>query len=185
MIEQNERVTALYQHFLAIAHTSMADMPLNHSNITVETIGFRVVHDNTDANVTEPRALLGVLITPWAMNLVWLPTVYQALTQPVGAMVHHEFGDMAFDFIQAFDEALGAYQTCSLESPLESVLDQEQARWVALGVMSHLSQAMANPAKHAGTATRHPTTTVQHTPSALLAPTARPSLSRRRLLTGR
>ena len=60
MIEQNERVTALYQHFLAIAHTSMADMPLNHSNITVETIGFRVVHDNTDANVNEPRALLGV-----------------------------------------------------------------------------------------------------------------------------
>ncbi|MFW2177664.1 MULTISPECIES: [NiFe]-hydrogenase assembly chaperone HybE [unclassified Moraxella] len=184
MTEQHERVGVLYRHFVAIADTSMADMPLNHPNITVETIGFRVVCDNANINANESQGLLGVLITPWAMNLVWLPTVYQALTQPVGAIVQHEFGEMAFDFIQAFDDTLGAYQTCSLESPLESVPDQEQARWLALGVMSHLSQAMANPTKHDATTARH-STTAQHTPSIPITATDTPSLSRRRLFTGR
>ena len=56
-------VTALESAFRRIAATRMAGLPINHPLLAVEGVGFRLWQGKW----------LGVLVTPWAMNLVLLP----------------------------------------------------------------------------------------------------------------
>ena len=75
---------------------------------------------------------LGVLITPWFMNLILAPRDIAAwpMIKP-GDKQCHRFPAGAYDFIAAHDGVAGDYQMCSLFSPLLHFDDQETARLVA------------------------------------------------------
>jgi [NiFe] hydrogenase assembly HybE family chaperone len=76
---------------------------------------------------------LGVLVTPWFMNLILAPcdaTVWTSLKS--GEKRSYLFPAGAFDFIGAHDDVAGEYQMCSLFSPLLHFDDQETARLVAV-----------------------------------------------------
>jgi len=75
---------------------------------------------------------LGVLITPWFMNLILAPRDIAAwpVIKP-GDKQCHRFPAGAYDFIAAYDGVAGDYQMCSLFSPLLHFDDQETARLVA------------------------------------------------------
>jgi len=75
---------------------------------------------------------LGVLVTPWFMNLILAPNDAAAWTHvaPGHKRVYH-FPAGAYDFIGACDDVAGEYQMCSLFSPLLHFDDQETARLVA------------------------------------------------------
>jgi [NiFe] hydrogenase assembly HybE family chaperone len=75
---------------------------------------------------------LGVLVTPWFMNLILAPrdTVAWTPLDP-GAKRSYVFPAGTYDFIGACDDIAGAYQMCSLFSPLLHFDDQETARLVA------------------------------------------------------
>ena len=75
---------------------------------------------------------LGVLLTPWFMNLIVTPR--DVATWPslkAGEKRCYQFPAGAYEFIVARDDVAGEYQMCSLFSPLLQFDDQETARLVA------------------------------------------------------
>ncbi len=105
----------------------MRDLPLLQDALAVEAIGFR----------RSGGARVGVLITPWAMNLLRLP---DGDAIPEGNVGTRELPRGPVDFIGARDEGIGAYETCSLFSPMHRFENQEAARAVAFETLSLLLQ---------------------------------------------
>jgi [NiFe] hydrogenase assembly HybE family chaperone len=75
---------------------------------------------------------LGVLVTPWCINLMLLPRETSGWTSlPQGKTLRYRFPAGDYDFISSRDEAIGEYQMCSLISPLLDIPDHATAREVA------------------------------------------------------
>lgn len=75
---------------------------------------------------------LGVMVTPWFINLMLLPRDPAGWTSlPQGKKLRYRFPAGDYDFISSVDEAVGEYQMCSLISPLLDIPDQATAREVA------------------------------------------------------
>jgi [NiFe] hydrogenase assembly HybE family chaperone len=75
---------------------------------------------------------LGVLVTPWFMNLMLAPgdiSLWQPLAQ--GEKRSYAFPAGTYEFIGAFEETAGEYQLCSLFSPVLEFEDHATARCVA------------------------------------------------------
>jgi [NiFe] hydrogenase assembly HybE family chaperone len=75
---------------------------------------------------------LGVLVTPWFMNMILAPrdaTAWMPLRP--GEKRSYMFPAGAYDFIGVHEDVAGEYQMCSLFSPLLHFDDQETARLVA------------------------------------------------------
>lgn len=75
---------------------------------------------------------LGVMVTPWFMNLMLLPrdpARWQPL--PSGAKRAYVFPAGSFEYISAREASIGEYLSCSLFSPLLEFEDHASARMVA------------------------------------------------------
>ena len=85
---------------------------------------------------------LGVMVTPWFMNLMLLPRD-PAAWRPLlpGAKRCYAFPAGTYEFIGATDAAVGDYQACSLFSPLLYFADHASARLVA----THAREALFDP----------------------------------------
>jgi [NiFe] hydrogenase assembly HybE family chaperone len=75
---------------------------------------------------------LGVMVTPWFMNLTLVPAD-PAAWRPLalGAKRRYRFPAGDYEFIGAQDAAIGEYQVCSLFSPMQDFADHATARLVA------------------------------------------------------
>jgi [NiFe] hydrogenase assembly HybE family chaperone len=75
---------------------------------------------------------LGVMLTPWFMNLTLTPRD-PAAWRPLlpGAKRRYRFPAGDYEFVGARDDAIGEYQVCSLFSPLLEFDDHQTARFVA------------------------------------------------------
>lgn len=128
MNEEAQAVRAqLEEVFGRIRRERMQDLPLLHEGLAVEAIGFRRSGD----------ARVGVLITPWSMNLLRLPDDEPI---PVGKVGTRDLPRGPVDFIGAREEGIGAYETCSLFSPMHQFESQDAARAVAFETLSLLLQ---------------------------------------------
>lgn len=127
-------VARLVARFQAIAATRMAGVPILHPGLHVEAVGFAPASEGDDA------ALVGVLITPWSMNLLRLP-LGAGPVAPAGVARWRPLGDGAVEFIGAQDEVLGAYEQCSLFSPMGGFRDQAHARETAEAALTMLRPA--------------------------------------------
>jgi [NiFe] hydrogenase assembly HybE family chaperone len=118
---------------------------------------------------------LGVLITPWFMNLMLMPRL-RPQWQPVPEREsrHWVFPAGVFEFIGAVDPEVGDYQACSLFSPMFEFANQAGAHDTAVAALNTLfePQPSAPPAPQA----------TQPTPQAVPEATARPELSKRAFL---
>jgi [NiFe] hydrogenase assembly HybE family chaperone len=75
---------------------------------------------------------LGVMVTPWCINLMLLPRDASAWTSlPQGEKLRYRFPAGDYDFISSRDETVGEYQMCSLISPVLEIPDHAAAREVA------------------------------------------------------
>lgn len=124
-------VSALAQTHHQIAITRMAGLPVMHTALSVQAVGF----------ARRDAGLLGVLLTPWFMSLVWRDLTGDAASLPVGQHRERAVGTERFEFIGAWHEALGAYESCSLISPMFEMTDQAQAVATAEAVLAHLFPA--------------------------------------------
>lgn len=130
------RVAALQALFARIAATRMQGVPILHPGIGVTAVGFEPGDDGLGA--------VGVLVTPWFMNLVWLPLVERdAQDRPlpalaVGATRMRAVGNERFDFIGAHEPGFGPYEACSLFSPMLDFADEATALATALQVLAVL-----------------------------------------------
>ena len=128
-IDMPSPASALEAAFRRVLRTQMQDMPMVNPALTVEAIGFRPWADHW----------LGVLVTPWFMNL-WLMPRVAAKWQPIGEREsrHYVFPAGVFEFIGGRDPALGDYQACSLFSPMFEFSDPTNAHDTAVAALDAL-----------------------------------------------
>ena len=142
IIDRPSPARALEAAFRRVLRTQMQDMPMVNPALKVEAVGFRPWADHW----------LGVLVTPWFMNL-WLMPRVAAKWQPIGEREsrHYVFPAGVFEFIGGRDPTLGDYQACSLFSPMFEFADPAAARETALAALDALfdvgSREAAMPAR--------------------------------------
>jgi [NiFe] hydrogenase assembly HybE family chaperone len=93
--------------------------------------------------------LQGVLVTPWFMNLVRLPLRNAPATGPVLAerqKATRPFGNTDFEFIGSFEARIGAFEVCSLYSPMFEFADHAAALATAQEVLNQLHRPAPEPA---------------------------------------
>lgn len=138
MTELAARVQALETLFAHIAATRMVDVPVCHPALWVQAVGFEALPGSGGA--------CGVLVTPWFMNLVWLPLGdgprdEQGRPVPalrVGATRVRAAGPERFEFIGAHEDGFGPFEACSLFSPMFEFADQAAAVATAEAVLTLL-----------------------------------------------
>jgi [NiFe] hydrogenase assembly HybE family chaperone len=113
----------------------MSGIPLLNAALSVEAVGF-VWRQEEDGLIAE-----GILITPWFMSLWRLPAQHLPLGERVGKSVARDFGEASFDFMTAFDPAIGYHESCALFSPMHEFNSQEGARETALAALAELRPA--------------------------------------------
>jgi [NiFe] hydrogenase assembly HybE family chaperone len=129
-----QRVAMLTKVFRAIGETRMQGVPVLHPALCVEAIAFETVDNGA----------FGILITPWFMNLMWLP-FNDAEAVPAGSTCVRELGGERLEFIGALETSFGAYEMCSLFSPMLDFADQDAARETAGEVLRLLRKSPPKP----------------------------------------
>lgn len=130
------RVRALEAAYRHIAATRMAGLPLVHPRLAVQAVGFEAGDD---------AVALGVLVTPWFMNLVRLPLearAVAAVTAP-GRADDVTIHGWTFRFHGHQEPGLGRHAAASLVSPMSEFADQAAAVATAEGVLERLRPAPA------------------------------------------
>ncbi|MFO1318259.1 MAG: [NiFe]-hydrogenase assembly chaperone HybE [Burkholderiales bacterium] len=139
-----DRVAVLDRTFREIASTRMQGVPVLNPAVRVEAVGFE---DDGD------EGALGVLITPWFMNLVRLPLTdaAAAATPAPGRTRVRRIGEQRLDFIGNAEGRVGPFEACSLFSPMFEFADHEAALVAACEVLGLLrplpSVTVAQPAR--------------------------------------
>jgi [NiFe] hydrogenase assembly HybE family chaperone len=109
--------------FRAVHADKMQGLAFVNPAVGVEAIGF----------APWKHYWLGVMLTPWSMNLLLAPRESGAWRSlPVGEKRRYTFPAGSFDFISAHAGTIGDYLICSLFSPLLEFADHETARQTAL-----------------------------------------------------
>ena len=111
-------VVARYQ---AIYEERMRDLPIVNPRLAVEAVGFEQWEDKD----------LGVLITPWFMNLVLLPDTGKLADLSQGERVECRFPSGPCELTVYRDEELGTYLAAVLFRTVADFPDQDVARAVA------------------------------------------------------
>jgi [NiFe] hydrogenase assembly HybE family chaperone len=130
------RIQTLEQVFAHIAATRMRDVPVQNPALRVQAVGFA-----PQADPESGECLLGILVTPWFMNLVSLPLdpAHAGEAQlGVGQKATRQIGSERFEFIGAHEDGLGAFACCSLFSPMFEFADHAAAVTTACEVLSLL-----------------------------------------------
>ncbi|GIT93028.1 rubredoxin [Jannaschia pagri] len=134
-VREAQRIAAvtdrLVADFTEVWHAKMRDVPIVNKALSVEAVGFRV-HEGT---------LLGVLISPWFMNLVMLPDGADWSDLVAGEKEVITFPSGAYEFLHNTREMVGGYKACSLFSPMGEFKTQKDAVDVARAVMVALFDA--------------------------------------------
>jgi [NiFe] hydrogenase assembly HybE family chaperone len=90
---------------------------------------------------------LATLVTPWFLNLVLLPgDAGRWRTAPEGTRVYHRFAAGELAFLGSEEPELGAFQACSLISPMGQFAAQAAAVATARAALQMLHVAPAAPA---------------------------------------
>ncbi len=135
------QVARLETVFRGIAATRMEGVPLLHAGLQVQAVDF--------APEPEGDFALGVLVTPWFMNLMRLP-LGSTEVLACGQAGPQRLGEHRLRFIGAHEAAFGPYEMCSLASPMFEFADQPAAVATAREVLVRLraSSAQSAPDPH-------------------------------------
>ncbi len=107
----------------------MADIPVLNPALEVKAVGFH----------RSAAGCLGVLITPWFINLVLLPCEGDDWQErPIGSSHTYSFPSGSYQFLMAEEKGIGRFQSCSLLSPVLELPDQATALEVAFAALGAL-----------------------------------------------
>ncbi len=126
MDEALEKLVTAYRR---VAQHQMHDLPFYNDCLSVEAVGFRPWEDR----------LLGVLITPWFMNLMLLPAEEDEWHRlPPDSKTHWEFPSGTYEFDASRLDGVGTHLSVALFSSVQDFPDQTTAREVARQVLLNL-----------------------------------------------
>lgn len=120
-------ISALCAALRRIAAERMRGLSIVNPALGVEAVGFRPWHGR----------LLGIVVTPWFMNLVLLPSPaddWNALE--TGAHQRWALPAGEYDFTVARLDGVRAHQSCALFTTVVDFPDQQSARDVAEQIMA-------------------------------------------------
>jgi [NiFe] hydrogenase assembly HybE family chaperone len=123
------RTRALEAEFTEIWHAKMRDVPMVNRNLEVRAVGFRL-HEGR---------LLGVLLSPWFMNLILMPAEgedWDRLTPGQKEVIAFPSG--RYEFTHNTRPMIGGYKACSLFSMMGDFKTQADAVEVASAMMQAL-----------------------------------------------
>ncbi|MDX2483449.1 MAG: [NiFe]-hydrogenase assembly chaperone HybE [Pseudodonghicola sp.] len=127
----SRKTEALVTDFTEVWHGKMRDVPMVNKVLHVQAVGF-LEHEGRP---------LGVLISPWFMNLIQLPAEGEDWSALIaGEKEVLSFASGEYEFIHNTREQTGGYKACSLFSPMGEFKTQAQAVEVARAVMVALFQ---------------------------------------------
>ncbi len=132
------RTALLVADFREVFHAKMRDVPIVNHALSVEAVGWRL-HEGRP---------LGVLISPWFMNLIMLPAAgedWSDLHPGAKEIIGFPSGD--YEFIHNTREMTGGYKACSLFSPMNDFASQMNA----VAVAKEIVQALLDPGNRDGT----------------------------------
>lgn len=115
----------------------MAGLPIVNEALHVEALGFRDFENHQ----------LGVLVTPWFMNLVLLPGTDAWSEATQGDLSAITFPSGPIDFTVCHDDVLGTYLSAVLFTTVVDVPDQAAAKQLALDVMAGLDRPPSQTGK--------------------------------------
>ena len=144
------RLVAYYER----AARNMQGLSMYNAALSVEAAGFRE-HEGR---------LVGVIVTPWFMNLALLPSPADLEAWRKGTLARVSFPSGEYDFMVGDAGDSGLIATCSLFSLMHEFADHAAARDAALAAAEALFESPA--------------------PTKPVEPRTPPSISRRRFLRG-
>ena len=120
---------SLEQRFQQILELQMQGIAVLNPALTVQAYGFKAIQNDW----------LGIMITPWFMNLMLLPNSTGLWTNArPGESLSRNYPYGQFDFTLGHDSALGHYGQCSLFSPMLEFADQYAAIIAAEAILKAL-----------------------------------------------
>lgn len=128
MADDMDPVALLVERFRVIDRERMAGLPLCNPALEVEAAEFRVFEEYR----------LGVLITPWCMNLVLLSEDDAWRDWEQGSKSEWSLPAGPYEFTTCRDDTLPTYLTAVLFRTVQGFPDQDTARAVAEEVMKRL-----------------------------------------------
>jgi [NiFe] hydrogenase assembly HybE family chaperone len=115
LIEVPIRLERVFTH---IANTRMLDVPILNPALRVAAVGFRLWQGYW----------VGVLLTPWTINLVLMPDAQGKLEAlQLGQRRAWSFPSGVYDFMGLNEAELGVCHICPLISPVTEFATQEEA----------------------------------------------------------
>lgn len=126
MTDPGEPEATLERVYRQIMTERMAGLPLLNPALTVRAIGFRPWNDGQ----------IGVMLTPWFMNLMRLPFHPDGLAP--GQHLTYRFPSGDYRFTAGEEPGIGPYHMCSLYSPVFQFEDQATAEAVAGQILVEL-----------------------------------------------
>ena len=99
-------------------------MPIYNPTLAVEAVGFRLYEGRQ----------VGVIVTPWFMNLTVLPSAEDQTAWVAGGSVRLVFPSGAYDFVVTNLDGVGLVGACSLFSTMFEFTDHEAAQLAAMTI---------------------------------------------------
>ena len=117
------------QAFNRVHRESMQSIPILNPRINVQTLGFQYYQER----------IVGIVITPWLMNIILLPCEEDDWSGEVlGRKEIHAFPSKTYIFLLNEIEGIGYCQTHSLHSPMNEFANHEHAVRVAQDFIDQL-----------------------------------------------
>ena len=110
-------------------------LPIYNPTLAVEAVGFRE-HEGRQ---------VGVVVTPWFMNLVVLPSSEELEVWVAGGSVRLPFPSGAYDFLVTDLQGVGLIGSCSMFSTMLEFTDHEAAQVAARAIAEALFQVEEPP----------------------------------------
>jgi [NiFe] hydrogenase assembly HybE family chaperone len=115
--------------FNGIHREQMQGIPILNPQLRVQALGFRLYQGR----------VVGILITPWLMNLLMLPGKDEDWSDlELGRKQPHVFPSGTFKFMVNEIDGIGKCQTHSLYSPMNEFINQDHALAAAQGFLDTL-----------------------------------------------
>lgn len=141
MTDPTVTVDALVRRFAAIHRERMSGLPIVNPRLDVEAVGFGYLDEHQ----------LGILITPWFINLVLLPGTDEWSEDEQGSMVKVRLPNGEYEFVVGRDDTLGVTLTAILFRSVGDFPNQETAVAIAEDILRRLWSQPDEPPAASGT----------------------------------